>query len=386
MRSCEVCNSNLKNEHHHQSFVSPGIEAELYYKVVSCGNCGFTYADDVPCQKVLNLYYESVDHHIHSKELPRGLMDIHADFFEFIKNNIPELKSTRVLDVGSSMGHFLKHFKDNGVNDILGLEVSLTAKILAKEQYDISVIPENLECYKPGNKFNLITLCGVLEHIEALKPAIDKINNLLEFNGHLFVAVPDVENFPSTELKEPFLEFALEHINFFSKTSLENIFISHGFELVTCKDEYYDFYNNHYILAIFKKIGSKSEGQTLSIDSGSISSIKSYVSNSNGLLALINKKINLLYLSQERLIVWGAGSLSARLCATTSIRETNLIGFVDRNEQIQGKSIFGKLIHHPDWIQGNRDCTILVVSSVYASSIKLELLNEYSWKGKIVFI
>lgn len=382
MRSCEICQCDSKIILHQQAFFFPGIENELAYKVVSCSHCGFAYADEIPNQTELNAFYKSMEHHLNSVSLPAGLAWMHSSFFDFVKENIPNIAQASVLDIGSSMGHFLNHFKIAGIEKILGLEPSQEAKEMAKTHYDIEVISTSFSEYITNEKFNLITLSGVLEHIESLDSAIKKINHLLDYEGHVFVAVPDAGKFDSRALREPFLEFAFEHINFFSKTSLENIFSNYDFELIKSLSLYNDFYDNNALLALFKKIPFKPN--QLQFDVEGYRSVKQYINNSNELLIEINKKITQLFLSQEPLIVWGTGAYTTRLCTTTLLGQTNLIGFVDKNPQNHGKRLLGRTVFAPSWIDDYKNETILIASSVYADEIEEELLKKYRWQGKIV--
>lgn len=384
MRKCQICGETVYSKIHRQNFVFPGENLMLHYTVVSCDSCGFVYADEIPSQEKLDVFYESAQHHVHAINLPPGLVKIHADFFQFIKAHIPDLIDRSILDIGSSMGHFLSHFKESGILDITGLEPSSTAKKLAKERYGIDVVPNNLNEYNTDKHFGLITLCGVLEHIESLGSAIKKIKTLLDFNGYFFVAVPDAEKFGSLDLKEPFLEFAMEHINFFSQASLNNLLSAHGFEFVDSESVYNEFYNNNYIVSLFKISNETHWFGSPIFDAVTTLSVKSYVDNSNKLLIEINKIIDQLSTTQEPIIVWGAGSFSARLCATTKITQTNLIAFVDNNPQLQGKTLIGKPICSPSWIQYKQTCTILIASSTYAKEIKFDLLNRHKWSGKIL--
>lgn len=384
MRICEICKNTSKEKVHQQVFFLPGIKKELGYTVVSCEQCGFIYADDIPEQAVLNEFYQSAGHHLHSVNLPDGLKVIHADMFGFIKRNVQPLMNARVLDVGSSMGHFLNHFQTDGIHDVTGLEPSDSASDLAKKYYDINVISNNLQDYETDKKYNLVTFCGVLEHIEALNVALDKATDLLVSDGHVFIAVPDAESFGAIDLTEPFLEFAMEHINFFCKTSLENLFLLHGFEMVSCESLKNDFYNNNYLFALFKKTGFKVE--TLKMGNEGLVSLKLYINHSEALLESLNEKIQQLVLTQAPLIVWGAGSLTTRLCATTLLAETNLIGFVDRNLQLQGKTLLNRTIYSPNWLEGKEAMTVLIASSTYEKDIHKELMDRYSWQGQIVYL
>lgn len=383
MRFCEVCQSECITQIHRQLFFFPGINDELFYTIVLCNKCGFLYADDISSQKYLNSFYQEAEHHLHSFDIPKKLEEIHADFFKYIKKSIPNVLNMNILDVGSSMGHFLNHFKQEGVKNILGLEPSLSAKDLAWKHYGIEIESKNIHDFYTDKKFDLITLCGVLEHLSALKETINKLNELLEEGGYLFIAVPDVESFGDIVLKEPFLEFSLEHINFFSKISLENIFKSSEFEVVCYKSQYYEFYNNNYLMLVLRKVSKKSVVPALQVDTESKASLKEYIKNSQVLLNRVEEKIKVLLSTQEPVIIWGAGGYATKLCAMTELRNLNLLGFIDQNSQLQNKKLLGRNIYPPKWILSNPGCTILIVSSTYVEEIKRDLLHKYFWKGNI---
>ncbi|HDY84755.1 hypothetical protein LCGC14_0696670 [marine sediment metagenome] len=383
-RVCAICDGADKNTLHKQDFLIPSAKNALSYKVVCCEQCGFAYADNIPSQIELDAFYQDAEHHLHSVDIPVGLSSIHADFFDYVQQKLPLSEQSKVLDVGCSMGHFLNYFKLAGIQNLTGLEPSASATMLAKKHYDINVISSSLDKYQTSNKYDVISLCGVLEHIETLSAAINHMDDLLAVEGHVFIAVPDVESFGKLTLTEPFLEFALEHINFFSKTSLSNIFEINGFEMVHCESKYYPFYNNNYLLAVFKKSVDKTSCDDIVFDAVTKPSIEAYIQHSNDLLVSINNTLDLLIQSQEPVIVWGAGSFTTRLCATTRLSEVNLLGFVDKNAQLHTKTLLGRTIHPAKWVEENRQATIVIASSTYAKEITNELHNQYVWAGKII--
>ncbi len=382
MRICEVCGSHSITVLHQQNFVLPGIEKELFYTVVSCDQCGFVYADSIAAQSFLDSFYKSAEHHLHVFGLPEGLSEMHGLCYDFIVENVPNITQAVILDIGSSMGHFLNLFKRNGITNVLGLEPSQSAKNMAKETYGIEICSSSLSEFAPNEKYSLITLSGVLEHIANLNQSIAKISELLADEGYLFLAVPDAAAFSDMPFKEPFLEFALEHINFFTKTGLNNLFSRHGFELVTHNSIFNDFYCNNLLLVLFKK--SNNTCVEIVVDSDGVNSVKNYISKSKHLLSGLQLLINQLRSSQEPLIVWGAGAFATRICATTALVDTNLIGFVDQNLQIQALSLLGKTIHPPEWLKSHGKETVLVASTTYATEIKNELINKYAWQGRIL--
>jgi SAM-dependent methyltransferase len=383
MRTCEICSGTSLRQLHRQVFVIPGAQALGHYTVVCCEGCGFVFADDIPSQPVQDDYYESSGRHLHAAKVPAGLAEAHKAFFDFIATHLSGLdKDAAVLDIGSSMGHFLNLFRQSGFRNLLGLEPSTAASELAKQTYGIEVIPAALEDFQPGRCFSLISMCGVLEHLVALDQALERMDRLLAQDGHVFIAVPDAGSFGAQTPREPFLEFALEHINFFTGASLDNLFGKHGFRRVAAVSQWNDFYANRYLLVLYAR-GEKRPWQQ---DRQGAESVARYVSLSQEVLSSVAEKIAALADSGVPLIVWGAGSLAQRLYATTRLQECNLLAFVDSNPQLHGSRMLDIPIHGPDWITGHREASILVASYVYGEEIRQRLGSEFNWKSPIIVI
>lgn len=383
MRTCEICSSHEPRLLHRQTFLFPGTDRKSHYDVVACGRCGFVYADDIPSRAEQDAYYEDSGRHLHAAHLPAGLAEAHRAFFGFIRGQLPELgRETSVLDVGSSMAHFLNLFKQDGFNDLLGLEPSAMASRLARESYGIEVLPTTLGEFRPGRRFGLVTLCGVLEHLVSLSEVVSDIGRLLDERGYLFVAVPDAGSFGEREPREPFLEFAMEHINFFTRRSLDNLFLSHGLRPVASTSQWNDFYANSYLLALYTPEGASVAAPVH--DTAGPDSVSRYIAMSNARLAGVSAKIDTLAETRAPVVVWGAGSLASRLCATTRLPDCNLLAFVDANPQLHGQSLLDRPIHPPDWIDRHREATIFVASYVYGEEIRRSLIERFHWQGPVV--
>jgi len=158
-------------------------------------------------------------------------------FSIFISRNLPSLhdEDFTLFDVGSAMGHFLSHFKNSGIHQIIGLDPNPAARYLAAKHYGIDVRTGSIDHFEHEQVFSLITLCGVLEHLYDLHTTVSRIDALLETGGHVFIAVPDAGSFGQQPPTEPFLEFAAEHIDFFTRETLSELFRRHGFEMVACE-------------------------------------------------------------------------------------------------------------------------------------------------------
>lgn len=381
MRPCELCAGEDLDLIHRQHFLFPGQVQPVHYDVVSCRACGFAFASDIPDQSVLNSFYQESEHHLH-QEVPAGLSRIHDDFFAFVQRHVPLSESVRVLDIGSGMGHFLSRFKAAGLVDLLGIEPSPTAARLGMEVHGLEIRTETMDTLSATHPFDLVSLCGVLEHIADLKRSAGQLSELVEEGGHLFIAVPDGVSFGAVPPAEAFLEFALEHINFFSETSLDNLLRGAGFEKVDVISQHNDFYDNHYLLALYRKTGSRME--TPSIDRVSASSLHRYVAFSQEKLACVEALARQLEDSGEPVVIWGAGSLTSRLLCDTRLAQVNLRAVIDRNKSLQGKSLLGVAISAPESVLQHAGATVFIASTTYADEIRRMLLDQYAWTGRII--
>lgn len=384
MRNCPICRSGDKEPIHRQPFVFPGLTDPTHYDVVHCRACGFIYAENPP-PPLQNDYYSEATHHLHTV-LPYGLSAIHTRFFEFISTHLPSIhdEGFSILNVGSAMGHFLAQFKRAGVQRVTGLDPSPVARSQAQQQYGINVHTGTIDHFRHEHPFGLITLCGVLEHLHDLHIAVERIDALLETGGHVFIAVPDAGCFGLQPPTEPFLEFAAEHIDFFTRDTLAALFTQHGFQIVACETQRNDFYNNHYLLALFRR--TSDTAAALTYDVTGRTSVLDYIEHSRSVLARTAMQIAELVARQDSLVVWGAGSLTMRLCATTSLVETNLIAFIDRNPQLQGKKILGVPITTPAALSSLPARTVLIASTTYADEIERTLKDELHWPGRVIKI
>jgi 2-polyprenyl-3-methyl-5-hydroxy-6-metoxy-1,4-benzoquinol methylase len=383
MRLCEICSDNNLLKLHRQHFIFSNLVEPVHYDVVACQSCGFTFANDIPNQSSLNNFYQESEHHLHTA-LPSGLEKIHRDFFDFIRSQLLLSEQTKILDIGSGMGHFLQHFKAAGFTSLLGMEPSPAAVQLAQQFYGLDIRSATVDTFDSHDAFELITLCGVLEHIADLRESIRKISTLLHQDGHLFIAVPDVVSFGTTPPAEAFLEFAVEHINFFSTVSLRNLMAREGFVQIAIDSHYNDFYGNHYLLGLYRK---KTETQTeIKIDAKASTSIKAYIDLSKQKLQQAIQEIEILVSTQEPVIIWGAGALTSRLLCDTNLSDANIQYIVDRNKDLHGKILNGLSIEAPEIIKDKNGLTIFIASTTYATEIKKELEKQYGWTGKIVTV
>jgi SAM-dependent methyltransferase len=387
-RPCEVCGSPSSDLLHRQPFVLPG-GGHVSYDVVSCRGCGFTFAKNLPPAAALEAYYRENLKYLYegSGVASAGLEEVHRGPFSFVDGFLREhsppfaATSTRLLDVGCSTGILLSHFRKAGYENLLGLDPAPECREAALRLYGVDVTTGSLSTFRTDVPFDVVLLSSVLEHLVDLPRAVRSIVDVLRPGGILFVLVPDADRF-GFELREPFLEFSIEHVNYFNRRSLEGLLSRFGFGPVHVRSEVAVVSGTSFpvLASLWIRDGAPREDLRAPSDAGPV---RRYIERSRERLAEVEKVLAPLVASGEEVIVWGAGSLASRLLATTSLALVQIAGVVDGNSGLQGKTIAGRTIEPPASLKGRRT-TVLVTSIVWGEEIRRTLVDDYRYEGRVV--
>lgn len=390
MRNCPICFHEKSDFLHKQEFIILGKKTKFSYTVVACKNCGFLFASNISSQKQYEQFYKTnvkYAYQISKSELPEYAIALHDASFQFIDSRLkkfyPKLNkcAIAILDIGCASGNQLHCFKKEGYADLLGIDPAPECKAIAKNLYGVKVVTTPLSGYTPNKKFNVILFGSVLEHLYDVHGSISQAHSLLKDDGLIFVSVPDVDHFGVIG-KEPFLEFSLEHINYFTRNSLMNIFGEIGFEIVSFHSLPVPLYGGYALNSLWRKVSKK---RKLKYDTTGKLKIKQYIRQSSDKLKPIKKVIQKLVETQKETIVWGTGSLTSRLLAMTDLTKVNIICFVDSNIRLHGKKLIGEKICSPDILK-NKEYTIFVSSYIHQKNIAQTLKDTYHYKGEIILL
>lgn len=389
-RLCEVCTSNENKKIYTQQFLLPGDkESNLYgYEVVTCPECGFVYATDIMSRAELSDFYKDNLKYAYKSDrgnIPEYAKWLHAKSYDFVNSRLNKIinkfdkQQLSVLDIGCGGGYLLHCFKEKGYGNLQGLDPAPDCKISAKELYDIDIATATLEEYKTKNKFDLIILGSVLEHMSNIDEVVEKIKDLLNPGGFLYICVPDGDNMGAV-LNEPFLEFSLEHINYFTRGSMTNLLSSRGFRNVGFESLLVPQYGGYALNALWQKHEQKFK---IKLDKVGEAKITKYIADSQAKMVKISNQVGELVKSQAELYVWGVGSLASRLLASTQLRKANIVAFIDSNPTLQRKKVAGREILPPTELK-NKQATILITSYIHGQVIKDDLVKKYNHLGKII--
>ena len=197
-------------------------------------NDKFDMLETFPQPKLEDLgnYYESSDYISHT-DSKKSFTD---KLYQIVKGytlnkklsliNSFKTEQKNLLDVGCGTGDFLFNCKNNGWN-VVGVEPNQNAKSLAESKLtvnSISKIYTNLSDIN-SEKFDVITLWHVLEHVTNLEVYILNLKQLLKPNGVLVIAVPNFKSYDANYYKQFWAAFDVpRHLWHFSKKSIQLLF------------------------------------------------------------------------------------------------------------------------------------------------------------------
>lgn len=171
--------------------------SELQYSYVLCTNCGLVYTNPRPAydqdfidaayasyyQYADNLKVEDLDH-INQSSLK---------MFEREVAYIVQYDKVReaVLDIGSGMGTFLLAAKKYYPGKAVGLDVSVQMAQFVEKNIGVKVHIAQFDEYFPDEKYSLIHMSHVLEHVPDPNRWLQHARGLLTKNGVLVINVPN---------------------------------------------------------------------------------------------------------------------------------------------------------------------------------------------------
>lgn len=389
-RICEICGHEENKHLYTQQFLLPGDgeDSRYEYDVVTCVSCGFVFATNIMSKEELSDFYKQNLKYAYKSDrgnIPEYAKWLHSRSYDFVNRNLSkkvknfDKNRLSVLDIGCGAGYLLNCFKEKGYQILQGLDPAPDCKIAAKELYEIDITSSTLEEYRSDEKFDLVILGSVLEHMSSIDEVVMRIKGLLNPDGYLYICVPDADNMGAV-LNEPYLEFSLEHINYFSRGSMRNLLCSRGFSNVDFESILVGGYGGYALNSLWKMDNSTA---AIKFDHSGEAIVKKYIKDSSAKLSRIASQIDSIIKSGSKIYVWGVGSLASRLLTSTNLKNAKIEAFIDNNPSLQGKVIAGGRIISPKELK-DKKATILITSYIHREAIKKDLIERYNHEGKII--
>lgn len=222
----------------------------------------------------LDSYYESEDYISHTDSKATLVDKIYQSVKRIMLNKKLEIVSSfnqnkgSLLDVGAGTGDFLNAAKNDGWS-ISGVEPNSKARSLANQKNIFLVEDIN---QLPTQKYDVITLWHVLEHVPNLFEYIETLKSLLKENGILIIAVPNYKSYDATYYKEFWAAYDVpRHLWHFSSKGIKKLFAQFNFKLENTLPMTYDAY---YVSLLSEKYKNSSFQKLKALKTGFLSNLK----------------------------------------------------------------------------------------------------------------
>ena len=199
-----------------------------------------------PIEGQLEQYYKTEDYISHT-DSKRNILEYVYHFVrqitlkrkvKLINKNVNSGKE--LLDIGCGTGDFLYSALKNGWR-VSGIEPNEKARVIANAKTN-DVVSNSDKLFKfENNRFDVITLWHVLEHLPNLEKHIDTISKLLKPGGILIIAVPNFKSYDAEYYKSFWAAYDVpRHLWHFSKSTIVKLFSKYNFELLKTKPMLFD--------------------------------------------------------------------------------------------------------------------------------------------------
>jgi len=236
---CPVCNNEDGTKKTDFSYASNEALNIIGYKndapnveLIKCNNCQHHYANPQIKSEVLDLYYSNQNSEFYAEDrlIKRDPLE---KKHRIIKNKIELIKpSGSIMEIGCGEGYLLSYF-DNNKWAKVGVEPSPLAAKTAETLISGKIINDFLTKKTLTEKFDVIMLFDVIEHLKSPKDLFQIIQHYLKPDGLLVVGTANIRSFSPWFAGKWWGYFgSWEHVSFFSDKSISYFLNQLDFEVL----------------------------------------------------------------------------------------------------------------------------------------------------------
>ncbi len=387
IRPCPICRNAEVEVLHEQRFVLPeGHILPSSFDVVWCAQCGFAYADSPAQQEDYDRYYAAFSKYEDNQTSTGGggssfdarrLRETAAAIAAVLSD-----QQARIIDLGCANGGLLAELQALGYSNLVGVDPSTGCVANIRRLYEIEAHPGSIRAMPSVGTFDLVILSHVLEHVADLRSTVRDLRALLREGGRCYIEVPDATRYRDF-LLAPFQDFNTEHINHFSLSALGNLFARDGFAVESQGQKTIESSPGCPYPAAFAFFRLGNGAKEARVDDSLRTSLVAYIENSQKKLEELERELAVISTDDKPLLVWGAGQLTMKLLAETSLGKASILAFVDGNPINQGKTLAGRPILAPREIS-DRNAPILLATLLHQKEIEATIREQLQLPNEII--
>ena len=280
LTSCTVCGSNELSEYIEckDHFVSGE-----FFRVSICNSCGFAFTNPRPLLSDIAPYYDSAEYVSHSKTtagMINRLFHIARMYTLAHKKRLLNKYSTgkSILDYGCGTGEFLEQMNKSGWS-CFGIEPNTTAREAAGNKEGLIIRDESgLDEFRPSS-ISAISMWHVLEHVYPLRERLHSFHEILDREGTLFVALPNMQSYDAQHYGRFWAAWDLpRHVHHFNPSTIKTLMHNSGFKFIAAKPMLLDAF---YISMLSEKYKHGSTRNFLALAYGLKSNLNAFFKDYN---------------------------------------------------------------------------------------------------------
>jgi len=232
------------------------------FQIIQCAHCNLKYTDPIPNIEDIAPYYNFPSYISHTDD-KNGLINklYHKVRIHTLHTKTNWVQSLftgykgQLLEVGAGTGAFAHAMTKKGWN-VRALEPDAASRARAFTNYNIQIDPIESLFNLEENKFDVITLWHVLEHVHDLNGYLRAFYKLLKPNGRLIIAVPNYTSYDAQFYKKYWAAYDVpRHLYHFTPSSMEFLAKKYKMELVSITPMWFDSYYVSLLSERYKKTG-----------------------------------------------------------------------------------------------------------------------------------
>ncbi|RMF27278.1 MAG: class I SAM-dependent methyltransferase [Bacteroidetes bacterium] len=200
--------------------------------IYRCPECGLAQDAHFPTSKQVREMYATTG--IYHALTDEQFQTLEKNFHHVVEDLARVgVRKGKVLEIGCNAGYALTVLRRAGF-EVQGVEMNEDTRQEAVEQYEIPTVA-TLEDLPAGQRYDVVLLSHVLEHIPEVAGFLDALHERLVPGGVLFVKVPNYGSiFARYIAKGRWHSYLpLQHQWYFEKATLKALLQRHGFEPLT---------------------------------------------------------------------------------------------------------------------------------------------------------
>lgn len=253
-KNCPWCDSEKTQMH---LWVKDLFLTNEAFEIHECLKCGLLFTEPRPKPEEIGKYYQSEEYYSHQENKSGFIPRIYETVKGFnlkkkYKMATKGLSKGKMLEIGCGAGDFLKTMEDHGWT-CTGIEPSEHAKEIARKKVKAELLnPQDINQLK-SERYDLITMWHVLEHVDNLKEEVQQLQRLLKKGGRLVLALPNFKSADAQYYKEFWAAYDVpRHLNHFCRESINNIFKTSELKLIKTDKLVWDAYYISYMSEKYK--------------------------------------------------------------------------------------------------------------------------------------